>query len=342
MSYDLIRRLLFCLPEEWAHAFVLNSLDIAAAVPALLNQRPVPDPVHMMGLDFPHRVGLAAGLDKNADHLRGLSALGFAFIEVGTVTPKAQPGNPSPRLFRLPQSQALINRMGFNNLGLDHLVRRVEAAQYPGILGINIGKNAVTPVEQALQDYRIGLDRVYPLASYVVLNISSPNTQGLRSLQAVESLRALLEPLKERQDQLATQHGRYVPLVVKVAPDLSAEEVADMAACLLRCRIDAVAATNTTISRPGLEGNQRAQEKGGLSGAPLKALALAQTRLWAQHLQGQIPLIGVGGILQGEDAAERITAGADLVQIYTGLIYTGPRLIRTASATIAHRLTHAG
>ncbi len=342
MSYDLIRRLLFCLPEEWAHAFVLNSLDIAAAVPALLDQRPVPDPVHVMGLDFPHRVGLAAGLDKNADHLRGLSALGFAFIEVGTVTPKAQPGNPSPRLFRLPQSQALINRMGFNNLGLDHLVRRVEAAQYPGILGINIGKNAVTPVEQALQDYRIGLDRVYPLASYVVLNISSPNTQGLRSLQAVESLRALLEPLKERQDQLATQHGRYVPLVVKVAPDLSAEEVADMAACLLRCRIDAVAATNTTISRPGLEGNQLAQEKGGLSGAPLKALALAQTRLWAQHLQGQIPLIGVGGILQGEDAAERITAGADLVQIYTGLIYTGPRLIRTASATIAHRLTHAG
>ncbi len=342
MSYDLIRRLLFCLPEEWAHAFVLNSLDIAAAVPALLDQRPVPDPVHVMGLDFPHRVGLAAGLDKNADHLRGLSALGFAFIEVGTVTPKAQPGNPSPRLFRLPQSQALINRMGFNNLGLDHLVRRVEAAQYPGILGINIGKNAVTPVEQALQDYRIGLDRVYPLASYVVLNISSPNTQGLRSLQAVESLRALLEPLKERQDQLATQHGRYVPLVVKVAPDLSAEEVADMAACLLRCRIDAVAATNTTISRPGLEGNQLAQEKGGLSGAPLKALALAQTRLWAQHLQGQIPLIGVGGILQGEDAAERITAGADLVQIYTGLIYTGPRLIRTASAAIAHRLTHAG
>ncbi len=342
MSYDLIRRLLFCLPEEWAHAFVLNSLDIAAAVPALLDQRPVPDPVHVMGLDFPHRVGLAAGLDKNADHLRGLSALGFAFIEVGTVTPKAQPGNPSPRLFRLPQSQALINRMGFNNLGLDHLVRRVEAAQYPGILGINIGKNAVTPVEQALQDYRIALDRVYPLASYVVLNISSPNTQGLRSLQAVESLRALLEPLKERQDQLATQHGRYVPLVVKVAPDLSAEEVADMAACLLRCRIDAVAATNTTISRPGLEGNQLAQEKGGLSGAPLKALALAQTRLWAQHLQGQIPLIGVGGILQGEDAAERITAGADLVQIYTGLIYTGPRLIRTASAAIAHRLTHAG
>ncbi len=335
MSYDLIRRLLFCLPEEWAHAFVLASLDAAAVLPALLGQRPVADPVRVMGLNFPHRVGLAAGLDKNADHLRGLAALGFAFIEVGTVTPKAQPGNPSPRLFRLPAAQALINRMGFNNLGLDHLVRRVEAAQYAGILGINIGKNAATPVEQALQDYRIGLERVYPLASYIVLNISSPNTQGLRSLQAVEALRALLEPLKERQDQLATQHGRYVPLVVKVAPDLSAEEVADMADCLLRCRVDAVAATNTTISRPGLDGHERAQEKGGLSGAPLKSLALAQTRLWVEHLQGRLPLIGVGGILQGEDAAERVAAGADLVQLYTGLIYTGPRLIRTASAAIA-------
>ncbi len=342
MWYHLMRQLLFTLPEEMAHALVLHGLDLGAALRLpFLSQKVSPDPVRVMGLDFPHRVGLAAGLDKNADHLPALARLGFAFIEVGTVTPRPQPGNPRPRLFRVPQARALINRMGFNNLGLDHLLRQVEASRYTGILGINIGKNADTPVHEALRDYRIGLERSYPLAGYIVLNISSPNTQGLRSLQAVDALRALLEPLKELQDKLATRHGRYVPLVVKVAPDLGDEEIVDMAECLCQCRIDGLTATNTTITRPGLEGVEAAQEKGGLSGLPLQPLALAQIRLWKKVLAGRIPLIGVGGIMSAEDAADRVAAGADLIQLYTGLIYEGPQLIRYTGEAIAARRSQA-
>lgn len=336
MLYHLVRQLLFRMPEEASHNAALTLICWAekCAATRFLKQ---PDdlPVKVMGLDFKNPVGLAAGLDKNGDCIDGLGALGFGFLEVGTVTPRPQPGNPMPRLFRLPRSRAIINRMGFNNKGIDYLVRQVESAQYQGVLGINIGKNLDTPVEQATSDYLIGLQKAYPVADYIVVNISSPNTKGLRSLQSVDALRALLMPLKEEQDKLATRHSKYVPLVVKIAPDLEDDDINAMAECFVACRVDAISATNTTIFRPGLEEVPGAKEQGGLSGLPLRPLALAKQKVLVAALDGRLPVIGVGGIMTGQDAAERIAAGARLVQLYSGFIYSGPALIRDAVTAIA-------
>lgn len=336
MSYSLVRNLLFTLPPETAHHVSLSGISLAERLgltrvwPAIPSQ-----PVTAMGLTFPNPVGLAAGLDKNGDHIDGLASLGFGFIEIGTVTPRPQPGNPQPRLFRLPEATAIINRMGFNNLGVDHLVGQVERMRYKGILGINIGKNFDTPVERAVEDYLICLDKVYAHASYVTVNISSPNTQGLRSLQSEDALAALLEPLKNRQQQLATQHGRHVPLVVKIAPDLTSEDVAVIAAQLRRFEIDGVIATNTTISREVVKGLPHAEESGGLSGAPVREASTRVVRELVEKLEGALPVIGVGGITDGETAAEKVKAGAALVQVYTGFIYKGPALLRKAAAAIA-------
>ncbi len=332
--YSLLRPLLFSMEPERAHEFAFRQLDwfmrsplrglMAADVPA--------DPVTVWGLQFPHRVGLAAGLDKNADHLDALAALGFAFIEVGTVTPRPQPGNPQPRMFRLPQATAIINRLGFNNQGVDYLLEKVKASRYRGILGINIGKNFDTSVENANDDYLICLRKVYAHAHYVTVNISSPNTQGLRSLQFGEALDSLLGTLKAEQALLQQQHGgRYVPLLLKIAPDLSREEAAQVAEALLRHRFDGAIATNTTITRDAVQGLPHANEAGGLSGAPVFAKSTEVLGWLAQDLGGNIPLVGVGGITRGDDAAAKIRAGATLVQVYSGFIYRGPALIREAA-----------
>lgn len=336
MSYTLARQLMFCLPTETSHHLGLNAISLGEKLgfTGLLPAVPA-QPVTAMGLTFPNPVGLAAGLDKNGDHIDGLAALGFGFIEIGTITPRPQPGNPQPRLFRLPAATAIINRMGFNNLGVDRLVQKVEQARFRGILGINIGKNFDTPVEQAADDYLKCLDRVYAHASYITVNISSPNTKGLRSLQSGDALAALLEPLKSRQSQLATQHGRYVPLAVKIAPDLERSDVEVIADLLRRYELDGVIATNTTIGRAGVEQLPHGNEAGGLSGAPVRAASTRVLRELAQALDGTLPIIGVGGITDGESAAEKIQAGADLVQVYTGFIYRGPALVREAAAAIA-------
>lgn len=345
MLYSLAKSLLFSLPPETAHQLSLTGISLAERLGLLrVSTATIEQPVTLMGLSFPNPVGLAAGLDKNGDHIDGLAALGFGFIEVGTVTPRPQPGNPKPRLFRLPQATAIINRMGFNNLGVDHLVSQVERARYRGILGINIGKNFDTPVERAAGDYLACLDRVYAHASYVTVNISSPNTQGLRSLQSSDALAGLLEPLKNRQQQLASQHGRHVPLVVKIAPDLTREDVEGIASLLRRFEIDGVIATNTTISREGVQGLLHGDETGGLSGAPVRASSTRVLRELVQALDGALPVIGVGGITDAVSAAEKISAGADLVQLYTGFIYRGPELIREAdqAITAVRRLKSSG
>jgi dihydroorotate dehydrogenase len=292
-------------------------------------------PVKVMGIDFPNAVGLAAGLDKDGAHVNALAALGFGFVEIGTVTPRPQPGNPQPRLFRLPQAQAIINRMGFNNLGVDNLVRNVAASRFTGVLGINIGKNKDTPNEHAVDDYLACLDKVYAHASYVTVNISSPNTQNLRELQRDEALDALLSAIKLRQSELAQQHGRYVPVALKIAPDLDDAQVAAIAALLMMHRIDAVIATNTTIARDAVAGLPNAEEAGGLSGAPVRAASTRVIRELARHLAGEVPIIGVGGILSGDDAREKIDAGASLVQLYSGLIYRGPELVRECVERLA-------
>lgn len=328
MLYSLARRLLFTLPTEVSHHLALDGIGLARTLhltPCLLPQPRLP--VEVMGLRFNNPVGLAAGLDKNGDYIDGLAALGFGFIEIGTVTPRPQPGNPQPRLFRLPQAQAIINRMGFNNKGVDHLVQQVRKAKYDGVLGINIGKNFDTPVENALDDYRICLEKVYALASYVVINISSPNTQGLRALQYGESLDRLLGGLKESQQKLQARTGKTVPLVVKIAPDLEAQDVETIAAQLLKNGMEGVIATNTTLARTGVEHLPHGNEQGGLSGDPVRQTSTQVLRQLAQVLQGRIPIIGVGGITTGAHAAEKIQAGAQLVQIYTGFIYRGPTLI---------------
>jgi dihydroorotate dehydrogenase len=336
MLYPLARQLLFCLSPEASHHVALRGislverLGLTGVLPAVPAQ-----PVEAMGLVFPNPVGLAAGLDKNGDYIDGLAALGFGFIEIGTITPRPQPGNPQPRLFRLPEATAIINRMGFNNLGVDHLVRRVEQSRYRGILGINIGKNFDTPVEQAADDYLTCLDKVYAHASYITVNISSPNTKGLRSLQSGDALAALLEPLKNRQAQLATQHGRYVPLAVKIAPDLERSDVEVIAELMRRFEIDGVIATNTTIARAGVEKLPHGQEAGGLSGAPVRESSTRVLHELVQALEGKLPVIGVGGITDGASAAEKAEAGAALVQVYTGFIYRGPALVREAAAAIA-------
>ncbi len=327
MPYALIRPLLFRLDAERAHGLTLALLDRAARLGLPRVRQAVSAPVRVMGIDFPNPVGLAAGLDKDAAHIDALARLGFGFIEVGTVTPRPQPGNPRPRMFRIPQARAVINRMGFNNLGVDRLVRNVEAAGYRGVLGINIGKNFDTPIERAAGDYLACMRKVYRLASYLTINISSPNTRNLRQLQQPDALDALLTAVKTEQARLADEHGRYVPVALKIAPDLEPDQVAAIATQLLDHRLDAVIATNTTLSRDGVEGLPHAEEAGGLSGAPVAARSTAVVKQLAGHLGGAVPIIGVGGILSGAEAAAKVAAGASLVQLYTGLVYRGPALI---------------
>ena len=342
LLYSLARPLLFSLDPETAHNVTLPALRSAARL-GLTNliARPRPDPRKVMGLEFPNPVGLAAGLDKDGAYIDGLAALGFGFIEVGTVTPRPQPGNPKPRMFRLPQANALINRMGFNNGGVDAFVRNVQASRFyqdkQGVLGLNIGKNADTPIERATDDYLICLEKVYPYAAYVTVNISSPNTKNLRQLQQASELDELLSKLKQSQAALADRHGRYVPIVLKIAPDLDGEQVKAIADALLRHGIDGVIATNTTITRDAVQGLPHAQEAGGLSGAPVRALSDRVVSALHKELGGALPVIGVGGILSGADAKAKMDAGASLVQLYTGLIYRGPALVRECAAAIARR-----
>ncbi len=333
--YNLLRSALFTLDPETAHDATLTSLNTAycLGLSRLLTQ-PKPDPRTVMGLTFPNPVGLAAGLDKNGDCINGLAALGFGFIEIGTITPRPQPGNPRPRLFRLPEANAIINRMGFNNEGVDALVANVERAKFTGVLGINIGKNADTPIEKAADDYLICLRKVYAHASYVTVNISSPNTKNLRQLQGENELNALLSQLKLEQEKLAQQHGKYVPLALKIAPDLEAEQIQQIAQLLIQHRIDGVIATNTTLSREGVADLVHGNETGGLSGAPVRDKATTVIRALAAELQGALPIIGVGGILNGADALQKMQAGASLVQVYSGLIYRGQSLVAECAAAL--------
>lgn len=335
--YSNLRSLMFRLPAETSHDLALDLIGAAGRLRlASRLARPVQsNPVDVLGMNFDNPVGLAAGLDKNAVAVDGLAALGFGFIEVGTVTPRPQAGNPKPRLFRLPESSAIINRMGFNNLGVDALVERVARLRYQGPLGINIGKNAVTPVENAVDDYLYCLRRVYAHASYVTVNLSSPNTPGLRTLQYGDSLKVLLEQIKVCQQELAAQHGRYVPVAIKIAPDMSAEELVLVARTLIEQGMDAVIATNTTLDRTRVEGQEHAGEAGGLSGGPLTEVSTEVICTLAGELKGRLPIIGAGGILTGADAAAKIAAGASLVQIYSGFIYRGPELIRECVDAIA-------
>ena len=335
--YPLLRPLLFALDPETAHDLTFAGLDAAAHTGLARAFAPrVPDsPVTAMGLSFPNRVGLAAGLDKNAAHIDALGALGFGFVECGTVTPRAQPGNPKPRLFRLPEAEALINRMGFNNDGVERFVANATRASWAGILGLNIGKNFDTPNAHAIDDYVACLRAVHARASYVTVNVSSPNTKGLRDLQADDALEALLSALKREQAALANAHGKYTPLAVKIAPDLTPAAVTGIAKLLVRHRIDGVVATNTTVARDAIKGMRHADEAGGLSGRPLRAQATAVIRTLARALDGALPIIGVGGILSGADAKEKIDAGATLVQIYTGLIYRGPGLVAECAQALA-------
>ncbi len=337
MIYPFFRPLLFTLDPETAHDMAFASLDIAArlGIVQALAPRPAPSPVTAMGLEFPNRVGLAAGLDKNAAHIDGLAALGFGFIECGTVTPRPQPGNPKPRLFRLPESEALINRLGFNNGGVEQFLANVQRASWRGILGLNIGKNFDTPNARAADDYLACLRAIYDRASYVTINISSPNTRGLRDLQSEEALARLLRELKSEQKALAERHGKYTPIAVKIAPDLTMPAVDGIARLLVRHAIDGVVATNTTLSRDGVAGQPHADEAGGLSGRPLRARSTAVVARLARALDGALPIIGVGGILSGADAREKIDAGATLIQIYTGLIYRGPDLVAECARAVA-------
>ncbi|OTG95138.1 dihydroorotate dehydrogenase (quinone) [Acinetobacter sp. ANC 4654] len=327
MLYSLARPLLFSLAPERAHELTLSLLKSAHRM-GMMRQSIASKPVTCMGIQFPNPVGLAAGLDKNGAYIDALAGLGFGFIEIGTITPRPQVGNPHPRLFRLVEAKAIINRMGFNNDGVDKLVENVKASKFKGILGINIGKNADTPVENAVDDYLICLEKVYNYASYVTVNISSPNTKNLRSLQSGDALTELLETLRKRQLELAEEHQHYVPLVLKVAPDLTAEDIEFIAKQLLQFKIDGLIVTNTTLSREGVENLKYADEAGGLSGAPVFEKSTACLAAFSKALDGQIPLIGVGGILSGEQALAKQNAGANLVQIYSGLIYTGPTLIK--------------
>jgi dihydroorotate dehydrogenase len=338
MTYSLLRRTLFSFDAETAHGVALKGLSLLETLgfSGLLADTAVHDPYECMGLTFPNRVGLAAGLDKNGDYIDGLAALGFGAIEIGTITPRPQPGNPKPRLFRLPEKQAIINRMGFNNAGVDALLANVRAANFPregGILGINIGKNADTPIERAADDYLICLDKVYGDASYITVNISSPNTKNLRELQKDDALDDLLAQLKGAQTRLAEQHSRYVPLALKIAPDLDDVQITAIADALRRHRMDGVIATNTTLSRVGVENLPHGNETGGLSGAPVYEASTQVLSKLATALAGEVPVIGVGGILNGEQAQAKIKAGASLVQIYSGFIYRGPKLVsETAEA----------
>jgi len=327
--YSLVRPFLFRLDPETAHKVTLSLL---AAAHRLTGNKtlspPSGKPVKVMGLEFPNRVGLAAGLDKNGEYIDALATLGFGFIEVGTVTPRPQAGNPLPRLFRIPEARAIVNRMGFNNKGVDHLVERVKRCRFRGVLGINIGKNADTPLEEAVSDYLHCMRKVYPHAGYIAINISSPNTPGLRQLQQREALIALVEPLKEEQTRLHAQHGRYVPLAIKVAPDLDESTIGTIAGVLKEYAVDALIATNTTLDHRTVHAYPHGNETGGLSGAPLRCRATTVVERFSRALDGALPIIGVGGITSAADAVEKRLAGAELVQIYSGLIYTGPTLVR--------------
>lgn len=343
IPYALTRPFLFGMDAEAAHELTMDMLARGQRTPlqwAWCNET-VDDPVELAGLTFPNRVGLAAGLDKNARCIDALGAMGFGFVEVGTVTPKAQPGNPKPRVFRLPEARALINRLGFNNEGLDAFLANVQKARFrsqprkhPLLLGLNIGKNATTPIEDATRDYLTCLEGVYPHADYVTVNISSPNTQNLRALQSDAALDGLLEAIASRREALASQHGRRVPVFVKIAPDLDEAQVAVIAATLQRHGMDGVIATNTTISRSAVQGLRHAEETGGLSGAPVLEASNQVIRQLRAALGSRYPIIGVGGILSAEDAVSKIRAGADVVQIYTGLIYEGPALVARAARAI--------
>jgi len=343
MLYPLIRKFFFALDPETAHGLGMSGISLlnASGLAGLLAKPVAPCPVEVMGLKFPNPVGLAAGLDKNGDYIDGLARLGFGFLEIGTITPRPQDGNPKPRLFRLPDAQGIINRMGFNNAGVDKLLENVRAAEFPkkgGILGINIGKNATTPIDKAADDYLICLEKVYGDASYVAVNISSPNTKNLRELQKDDALDDLLAQLKARQEQLADKHGKYVPMALKIAPDLDDTQITAIADALRRHRIDGVIATNTTLSRDGVENLPNGQETGGLSGAPVFRKSTDVQKKLATALAGELPIIGVGGIMGGEDAAEKIRAGASLVQFYSGFIYRGPDLVSEVAATLATML----
>ncbi len=334
--YKLIRPLVFLLAPETAHRASLKFLSFADKVGllGLMYQDRSTKAVNVMGIRFPNRIGLAAGLDKNGEFIDALGKLGFGHIEIGTVTPRPQPGNPTPRLFRLVESEGIINRMGFNNKGVDYLLEQVKRSSYTGVLGINIGKNFDTPVKKAVDDYVTGMQKVYPYADYITINISSPNTPGLRTLQYGEELRDLLTTLKSEQARLSENYQKYVPVAVKVAPDLGDSEIAKIAEILLEQKIDALIATNTTLSREGVEADPHASEQGGLSGKPLTTRSTLVIKKFADHLQGQIPIIGVGGVFSSKDASAKVAAGADLVQIYSGLIYQGISLIKEASQAL--------
>ncbi len=344
IPYALTRPFLFGMDAEAAHELTMDMLARGQRTPLQWPwcNETVNDPMTLAGLKFPNRVGMAAGLDKNARCIDALGAMGFGFVEVGTVTPKAQPGNPKPRMFRVPEARALINRLGFNNEGLEAFLRNVQQAQFrkqasqqrPMLLGLNIGKNATTPIENATSDYLICLEGVYPHADYVTVNISSPNTQNLRALQSDAALDALLGAIAERREALATQHQRRVPVFVKIAPDLEEAQVAVIAATLQRHGMDGVIATNTTISRTAVQGMRHAEETGGLSGAPVLEASNQVIRQLRAALGSGFPIIGVGGILSADDAVSKIRAGADVVQIYTGLIYEGPALVAKAAKAI--------
>jgi dihydroorotate dehydrogenase len=335
--YDLIRKILFKMNAETSHELTLDLLGAAKRLGLLgLFAPKVPDqPVELLGLTFPNSVGLAAGLDKNGDYIDALGSLGFGFIEIGTITPRPQPGNPKPRLFRLPEHEGIINRMGFNNKGVDHLVEQVKKSQYKGVLGINIGKNFDTAVEDADRDYEICLEKVYAHADYVAVNISSPNTPGLRNLQFGESLTSLLATLKAAQVRLEAEHKKYTPILVKIAPDMDESETRLVANSLAQSNMDGVIATNTTLGRDAVAGHVHADEAGGLSGLPVREPS-NQVLAWLKdELKDNMPIIGVGGILDGASAGEKAQLGADLVQVYSGFIYKGPKLIGQASEAVA-------
>jgi dihydroorotate dehydrogenase len=338
-SYPLLRPWLFSLDSEQAHNLTLNSLDRAERWGLLgcLIKKPTPDPRTLCGLTFPNPVGLAAGLDKDGKHIDALGTLGFGFLEIGTITPKPQPGNPKPRMFRLPEAQAIINRMGFNNDGVKTCVQRVRDSAYwqnGGIVGLNIGKNAITSIDNAASDYVTAMESVYEVASYITVNISSPNTQNLRALQGEEMLRSLLGSLHLAREALSDQHGVRKPLFLKIAPDLDTHDINLIADLLLEFGIDAVIATNTTTSRETVSNMEFGNEAGGLSGAPVKTASTAVIKALKSRLQNQLPIIGVGGILSGVDAQEKMAAGSSLVQLYSGLIYRGPKLISECAAAL--------
>lgn len=339
--YTLARRVLFSLDPETAHNVTLANLDWVTrlGLHRLVSRMPAEDPVEVMGLRFPNTVGLAAGMDKDGEHVTGFGALGFGHIEAGTVTPLPQPGNPQPRVFRLIPAQGVINRMGFNNQGVDQFVANLESAREyragGGIVGLNIGKNAVTPIENALDDYLIALRKVYTHGDYVAINISSPNTKNLRALQGDRELNALLAGLAEERARLTEQYGRRVPIAVKIAPDLADDEIRRCADALVAHGYDAIIATNTTISRDAVKGLPKSEETGGLSGKPLTARSTEVVALLGRHLQGTLPIIGVGGIMSADDAVSKMQAGASLVQLYTGFIYRGPQLVADCVEAIA-------